>query len=618
MKIFTLTVVLLMQLSIIAQNNFPERTSNSFDPQFYPFYHGVASGDALSDRVIIWTRVTPDVFPDSAEVMWFVSEDTLCDNLIAQGSVYTSEERDYTVKIDVTGLQSNTYYYYYFSYEGIKSVMGRTKTTPTENTDSLRFAVVSGSNYNSGYFNVYRSIKERNDFDAVIHLGDYIYEYGTNEYGDNPSRALEPNNEIVSLADYRMRYSHYRLDPDLRELHQQYPWYVIWDDHETANNSYTQGAENHDSLTEGNWQDRKSYGEQAFFEWIPIREINDSINKIHRTVELGDLASIYFLDTRLEHRDKQDGLSNDDPNKRIIGDEQFNWLKQELIDAQYTDNIKWKIIAQQVMFAPLNLAVYENDDQWDGYQFERQRILNTISGFSIKNTVILTGDIHTSWANDVPDPNLGQYGSNGQGSGTVEFVTPSVTSPSVDFGGSVGSSLIYSLNPHMKFVDLENRGYYILDINNNRTQADWFFVDDISTRNFNENFETAYYVNENESFLNHSSVPSYRFPPYQYFAPNFPCNTTSNIVEQKTLSVMSVSPVPANDYINIQYYSNDNNKLVFSVFDMNSKLLIQENVLPQGKQINYKQINISKLNKGMYILEIHNSSKLFTHKIIKE
>ena len=494
------------------------------------------------------------------------------------------------------------------------------------NNDSLRVAVVSGSNYNSGFFNAYKSIALRNDFDAVLHLGDYIYEYGTDEYGTNPERGLEPSTEILTLSDYRMRYSHYKLDPDLRMLHQQYPWYVIWDDHEVANNGWKNGAENHTQGTEGDWGQRKSAGEIAFLEWIPIREIHDvnhPENKIHRTIKWGDLATFIFLDTRYEGRDNQDSLGIDDPNKTILGTAQFNWMKSELYSAQYSNLSRWKLIGNQVMMAPLLIAgQVVNKDQWDGYRADRQRVLNYINGMNIKNTVILTGDIHTSWASDVPNPTLGSYGANGQGSGTVEFVTPSITSPSVSYVGGLGSSVITAANPHIKWVDLEKRGYYILNVTKMKTQADWYFINDISTTSFNETFAKAFYVNYNQNYINEAPMPTLRYQPYPFFAPLTPQNPTSVSKDfcspQKNLVLVGAYPNPFNEKITLQLFSSKTDFLYVTINTITGVELLTKNIQTSGNDIGYYSIDTDKLPSGSFILTIKNSSgEIQKKKLIK-
>ena len=280
----------------------------NLDSIYEPFYHGVASGDPLPGRVIIWTRVTPDTSTvDSIAVSWRIGTDTNITQVINSGITYTSSDIDYTVKVDVSGLQPDTWYYYSFTAFGKNSLTGRTKTAPTGDTDSLRFAVVSCSSYEHGFFNAYERIASRNDIDAVLHLGDYIYEYQAGSYSNFiTDRDYEPSNEILSLSDYRIRFSHYHLDPDLRYLHQQYPWINVWDDHETANNSWTDGADNHTTLTEGSWTDRKSAAVQAYFEWLPIRLPDPADDqRIYRNFNFGDLLDIHMLDTRLEGRAEQ-------------------------------------------------------------------------------------------------------------------------------------------------------------------------------------------------------------------------------------------------------------------------------------------------------------------------
>lgn len=603
------------------------RLEKSFDPDYAPFYHGVASGDALPDRVIIWTRVTPLDTPESIDVEWFMAEDTLFYDIVAQGTFTTTEDIDWTVKVDVTDLEADKWYYYYFRALDLNSIIGRTKTTPEGDTDSLRIATVSGSNYNNGYFNIYRQIAVRNDVDCVFHLGDYIYEYGTDEYGNHSERSLQPGHEVITLADYRMRYSHYRLDPDLRYLHQQYPWYVIYDDHETANNSYTDGAENHDSGSEGSWEDRKQAGVQAFIEWIPIREINDPEhpeNIIHHTVTFGDLAAAIMLDTRLEDRDDPDDLANDSDQKRMIGDDQFDWLKMELYNYEYTTPIQWKLLTQQVMFAPLKVAgVVVNSDQWDGYQFERQRILDWIYGMTIKNTVVLTGDIHTSWANDVPNPTIGSYGDNGQGCGTVEFVTPSVTSPSTNsFFGGIGSGAIQLANPHMKWVNLDARGYYILDVNKLRCQADWYFIDNIDNTSYVESFASAWYVNNDENFLRQASVPSYRMVENPPLAPEFP----DQLVEvedlysdiSNELVIIGAYPNPVENKVFLQFFIKESQAIDLTVMNSLGQIVFTRNFISKCSDLNYYEIDMSDFSKGNYLVTISTESGITkTKKIIK-
>jgi alkaline phosphatase D len=228
------------------------------DEELFPFYHGVASGDPLEDRVIIWTRVTPVEAKDNVEVAWRMATDTGMVNIVAEGVFDTNLGRDFTVKVDVENLNPGTWYYYDFMALDNYSLRGRTRTLPSGDVDHLRFAVASCSNYEHGYFNAYKHIAFRNDLQAVLHLGDYQYEYQVGGYSAFiEGRQNEPANETITLEDYRIRHSHYKLDEDLRAAHQQYPWFTVWDDHEFANNAWVGGAENHDA-GEGLWSDRKA------------------------------------------------------------------------------------------------------------------------------------------------------------------------------------------------------------------------------------------------------------------------------------------------------------------------------------------------------------------------
>ncbi|MEJ5266479.1 MAG: alkaline phosphatase D family protein, partial [Bacteroidales bacterium] len=569
------------------------------------------------DRVIIWTRITPlNQGIESIDVNWFVATDTNFNNIVQSGTFQTGPEIDYTVKIDVTGLQPDTYYYYYFNAEGRNSVMGRTKTAILGPIDHLRFAMVHGSNYNNGYFNAFRDLAERNDFEFVFHLGDYIYEYGSGQYGNHPDRWLVPNHDIVTLDDYRARYSHYRLDPDLRYIHQQYPWYAIWDDHEIANDAWVGGAENHDPATQGDFLVRKAAAIQAYFEWMPLRPVNDPSNPnnyIRKTVNWGNLAFLIFLDTRNEARMDPGDLANDSPDKKLLGEAQYQWLTQNLYNSYHEDNIKWRIIANQVMFAPLEIFGWTaNKDQWDGYKHERQRLLNFITGWNIKNNVIITGDIHTAWANDIPNPILGNYGNNGQGcANAVEFICTSITSPSTNFGGGIGASAIMWQNNHVKWVELVNRGYSILDINNNRFQCDYYFIDNINSTSYNRYWEKSWYLQDNENFVREAMYPSLSDDILPDLVPETPYQGENNPVsvdDKRNFILLSGFPNPTNGKFFIQFHLDTDSELIFNVYELSGKKVFSKKELFVKCDIQYMNFEFSTLNSGKYILEIANTN----------
>ncbi len=491
MRLLALLIFTLFAYTTFAQSTWENRLV--FDPALFPFYHGVASGDPTDSQVMLWTRVTAnDPVPPSINVNWRIATDASMTNIVQTGTTITDASRDYTVKIDVTGLNPKTYYYYDFQALGMNSVLGRTKTLPAtddQNVEQLRFAVASCSSYAHGYFNSYRDIINRNDIDAVLHLGDYIYEYGDGEFGDE--RLLAPDTEIINLADYRTRYSYYRLDPDLRELHQQYPFFTVWDDHESANDAYKDGAQNHDPATEGTWVDRKNNAMQVYEEWMPIRSTPSIDGIIYRSFKMGELAEVFFLDTRLIGRDDQG--ATDDSAKNLLGADQFNWLIEGLERAD-NENTRWKIIAQQVMIAPLEIAgAALNDDQWDGYATQRTALLNEIK--KIDNIVVLTGDIHTSWANDIPLPDYMPNMNPCTGSAGVEFVTTSVTSPGLDALGGLGTGVVQTSNEHVQYVNLNKRGYMILDLTPDLVQADWYYVSTVTDQTFSIESTASYNVN---------------------------------------------------------------------------------------------------------------------------
>ncbi|WP_317930655.1 alkaline phosphatase D family protein [Halioxenophilus sp. WMMB6] len=277
------------------------------------FEHGVASGDPLQDSVILWTRITANAKqPQEAfKVQWRLAEDAEFKRVVNSGAASTSAARDYTVKVDVAGLEPDTTYYYQFQLGHEKSPLGRTRTLPIGDIEQTRLAVVSCSNFGYGYFNVYREIAQQDELTAVLHLGDYIYEYNNEGYSDHSlaagERRLQPEHEIIALDDYRARYSLYRRDPDLQAAHAQHPFICVWDDHELANDAYMTGAENHQPESEGDWQQRKAAAIQAYREWLPIRDYQDASNPAltYRSFQIGNLVSLYMLDTRIIGRSQQ-------------------------------------------------------------------------------------------------------------------------------------------------------------------------------------------------------------------------------------------------------------------------------------------------------------------------
>ena len=449
-------------------------------PPTGPFRHGVASGDPLPDAVILWTRVTSEG-SDPVELAWEMSTEPSFASIAATGTVMAEPARDFTAKLDATGLEPATTYYYRFRMTATDelSPIGRTRTAPDPSAavERLRFAVCACSNHAFGYFHAYRNIAARAELDAVLHLGDYIYEYGAGQYGS--FREPDPPHEILTLEDYRRRYAHYRSDPDLQEVHRQHPFVTVWDDHETANDAYRDGAGNHQP-EEGSFPARKAAAQQAYDEWMPIRTAEAAEGgpaKIWRSLRYGTLAELIMLDTRLEGRDAQ-GQGADD-ERSLISEEQENWLIERLT----TSEAQWKLIGQQVMFSPLPLV--RNADQWDGYPAARTRVMEALrsggeGGGAIEDVVVLTGDIHTAWAIEaVEDPAVVPLPP----AAAVEFVAAGVASPPLT---PPGTTLERALQrrlpmeaPHIKHADISHRGYFVLDVTPARAHATFVQMVDV-------------------------------------------------------------------------------------------------------------------------------------------
>jgi alkaline phosphatase D len=503
MKTIVLLSLLLSSFISFSQNR------SALNPALAPFYHGVASGDPTATSVIIWTRVTTT--NSSAFVNWRVATDTGMRNIVKTGSLLTDASRDFCVKADVTGLSSDRFYYYEFEYNTKMSIRGRTKTAPSSATPNVRFAVVSCSNYAEGYFNAYKAIKDRNDIDAVIHLGDYIYEFGNGEYGSLFN--LKPATETLVLSDYRTRYNYYRLDSTLMRLHQQYPFFNVWDDHESADDSYTNGAGNHTEGAEGTWVNRKAASMKAYHEWLPTRNNSTANDIIYRSVRYGNLSELFFLDTRLKERDKQYSVNLpsylQNQQRKLIGPTQLNWFSTAVTNTPS----QWKIVAQQVMMAPVRLAgIPANMDQWDGYAGERNRMFDVLR--TKNNIVVLTGDIHTSWASELPGNRYvaGTFFTPCLNSAGVEFVVTSVTSRSKEWLNGVAQPVIYAANRHIRWAELARRGYGIMDLRSDKAQHEWYFVSTITSPTFTTAFAKAYYVNNNSKCIKETTVATVAAP----------------------------------------------------------------------------------------------------------
>lgn len=477
-----------------------------------PFVHGIASGDPLHDRVILWTRITNDgsISATSIPVGYVIATDPELKNIVASGRAFATSESDFTVKVDPKLPQPNTTYYYAFEALGYTSPIGRTRTIPNADlpaseVDRVRLAVVSCSNYGYGYFNGYADIAKQADISAVLHLGDYIYEYPEGFYRDQSlieERPIDPKNEIISLEDYRRRYACYRTDIDLQECHRQHPFIAVWDDHEIADNSWKGGARFHTD-SKGSYIERKMSAVRAYHEWMPIRDDSsnelDSQLRIYRRFEFGKLFDLNMLDTRIFGREKLDATASNEPERQLLGLEQENWLYLNMLEGKRRD-ATWQILGQQVILAPFKGASATNSgDIWNGYASARDRLLNFIEDNNIDNTVVLTGDYHASFAFDVcknPFDAISYNPNTGAGSLAVEFVCPALTSLAFPENNNGPEA-----NPHQKFNNQTDHGYMLLDITEQACQCDWYYTDTLTERDDSTRFAKGLYTQTKTNHL---------------------------------------------------------------------------------------------------------------------
>lgn len=471
-----------------------EKTTHLQLASLAPFYHGVASGDPFSESVVLWTRVTPKTQLPLIEVEWEIGNSNFT-QVVAQGQVSTGPERDYTVKLIAEGLEPGTDYYYRFKALGKTSEIGHTRTAALT-SEELQFGVVSCSNVEFGYFNAYAALAEEN-LDAILHLGDYIYEYGAGGYGNKAfNRKNIPDHEILSLEDYRDRYAQYRLDPDLRAVHAQHAFIPIWDDHEITNNAYVNGAQNHQK-NEGSYDDRKAIAKQVYYEWMPIRE---GITH-YRKFSFGSMADLFMLDERLAARTIQpDSLTDPQRTKsthQLLGQKQMSWLKAGI----QSSDAHWKIIGNQVIFSYSDwghASFSRNMDAWDGYPREQAELTEFLKENGNGEVVFVTGDTHTAWAFEVTnDPFNGYNQSSGEGAVALEFGVTSITSGNSNERFPTEQVLAHEkkistaqLNPHLRYVNMRDHGYLKLSLTKETLKAEYKIVPTLLERTSESKVDT--------------------------------------------------------------------------------------------------------------------------------
>lgn len=498
------------------------------------FLHGIASGDPDSTSIVIWTRVSNA--DGRTEVDWQVATDESFQNIVTRGQYITDANRDHTVKVVVDNLIPGQEYFYRFDVEGIRSPIGQTKTLPTGHVDQLVLAVVTCSNYAFGYFNAYEVIAEDPNVDLVVHLGDYIYEHGPNEFGGETGRRIgrnhEPAHEALTLTDYRQRLAQYKTDAGSKAMHARHPLVVLWDDHETANNPWMGGAKNHQP-DEGDWATRRAASLQAFYEWLPIRDPHDggTREEYWRHYKFGDLASLITLELRHTGRSKQVDISDyldDIKNKAeaqeftdtVVGAADRNLLssemKQFLADelAESVDaNRRWRIIGnpsvmarriapdlQDPFFTTLrsdldddathmldglkkhgSLGLPVDLDSWNGYPQARENFYQISKDAGAHDLLFLAGDSHSFWQNEL-------YDAAGESMG-IELGATGITSPrSLLDLGQEGlrrfDELNAANNAEIVWTEGRYRGFIRLELDHNGAHADFVTVTNVETRSY--------------------------------------------------------------------------------------------------------------------------------------
>lgn len=486
------------------------------------FSHGVASGEPSQRSVLLWTRFVSDASESTlrAEIWAEGAPKTI----ISGGNVTASPTRDHIAKIVVKGLKPGKRYNYRFiASDGTKSPIGRTKTLPEGDVSKYRMAVFSCSNMPFGYFNAYAHANAADDFDLVLHLGDYLYEYQRGYYplakDAVVERLIEPAGEMVALADYRLRYASYRSDPDLQKLHAMHPMIAMWDDHEFTNDAYATGAQNHQP-NEGDWNERKIAAERAYREWMPV---SDRIDDVYWSkYAIGNLAEIQLTESRVSARSKQLSIGDpkgdaseitrqlkafhdgalQDSSRTMLGAVQEQWLAKRFA----APNKRWNIWAQQTIVGALvqpqgmedwlspdapsfvkarvmrgalaaKAGIPSNMDAWDGYPAARAKALSAAQAGNA-DLIVLTGDTHNAWAFDLAQ--------DGKAAG-VEFAGHSVTSPGLEssFTGTDNATLsmaLSSANPDLAWADAGGRGYMAVELTSDKAVSEWRFTDSIKTR----------------------------------------------------------------------------------------------------------------------------------------
>lgn len=477
--------------SLAAAAMFASRASGAVlqNPSFKsdPFTLGVCSGDPTFDGFVLWTRLAPEPLegggmpPEAVEVKWVVAEDEALTKVVREGTTVATPDWAHSVHVEVEGLRPDRWYWYRFTAGSAESPKGRARTFPTHDTAAqrLRFAFASCQHYEQGLFTAYEHMAKE-ELDVICHLGDYIYEYG----GKDGLVRKHTGKEIETISDYRNRHALYKTDLFLQGAHRLFPWIVTWDDHEVDNN-YANAISEEKDVSPETLLARRANAYKAYYEHMPLRRTSiprgpDML--LYRRIPFGKLAEFFVLDTRQYRTNQPCGDGNKapcdetySPQATLLGDKQEAWLLDNLSSSAGN----WNVLAQQVMMARADRKAGADQafsmDQWPGYEVNRRRILKTLHDRKISNPVVLTGDIHSNWANNL----IADFDNLDSRIVATEFVGTSISSGGDGARNAKTTQSILAENPFVKFHSTE-RGYVTCEVTPKHWRTDYRAVEYVS------------------------------------------------------------------------------------------------------------------------------------------
>ncbi len=593
LRIMLVAISAIVTLSVDAQiSQYPPGLFG--DSIHAPFLHGVASGDPLPDAVLLWTRITPDSANAAPITLdWEIATDSNFTNVVNNGSGIAAANHDFTFTVDATGLSAATTYYYRFQEpNGAFSRLGRTKTAPTGSTDSAKIAVMSCSSIYSGFFNAYARLAERNDIDLVVHMGDYIYDFVDE---DEEVRVPVPYPTVpVTIDEWRDRHEYYLMDPDLREARANFPWALMWDNHDAKVSAPTAGK-------------------LAFLEWVPVR-VPDTTQPelIYRRLVYGDLFDLHMLD--MQYFRDVDTIAPGEAS--VLGTVQYNWL----VNSWQASTTKWNLLGSQKMTGgwysrgippsifPNNGNVFDTNS-WDGYFEERRQLFSLFDSLGRRNNMFISGDTHISMAMDLAiDPfDSTQYNSEtGIGAVGVEFLPTSISRGNFDEQGiSVGVAdaaieISLGVNPHHVFMEVIQHGYGVLNINKDSIIAEFWYSPILQPDTTQTRGQQLYLIDGEGHWKR--SLPTSIAQPLSTTATEF---------------VSLIRPNPANSWIEFDVESAMPGDARITIYNINGKA-VSYTAVHRSAGSNTYRVNIENLASALYILQVVTNEGAMIRQFVKE